>query len=189
MCMTFLRYQEFYESPSPKFRGQFFTLLEYMDWYCHKYGGGAFTYPKDWAGFNIPGEVVPKIWDHGILDRNIYDHKMKMVHEKCLESYPDGKFYLIGAVGTKGAMKHEIAHGFFYTRPDYKQEMSKLVKSLKPSLKKNINKVLKDIGYTPKVYTDETQAYLSTGVPKGFKLSLKKESLPFIEVFNRFYKE
>ncbi|MEK7106247.1 MAG: ABC transporter ATP-binding protein, partial [Patescibacteria group bacterium] len=54
LASTFLRFQEHYESP--KFRGQFFSLEEFMDWYAEEYGN--FTYYKDWTGFNIPSYIL-----------------------------------------------------------------------------------------------------------------------------------
>ena len=44
LAMTFLRYQEFYESP--KFKGKRFTIIDFMEWYSKEYDG-AFTYTKD----------------------------------------------------------------------------------------------------------------------------------------------
>lgn len=58
LAMTFLRMQEWYESPNPKFARKHFTLEEYMRWYQKAYGNGAFTYPKDWTGFNVPSTAV-----------------------------------------------------------------------------------------------------------------------------------
>lgn len=185
--MTFLRYQEYYESPNPKFRGKPFDLLAFMEWYSQKYGKGAFTYGVDWAGFNIPGQVIRDIWDNGILDRNIYDYEMKFVYDRCRQQYPDGKFYVIGAVGQEFAMRHEIAHGFFYTQPKYKKEMTKLVKALKPKFRSAIYKELKRIGYASKVYVDECQAYLATGFTENFAITLKGENTPFVKLYNEYY--
>jgi hypothetical protein len=187
--MMFLRYQEYYESPNSKFRGKPFEILEFMEWYTKAFGKGAFTYMVDWAGFNIPGKIVAEIWDKGIADRNIYDYEMRGVYRKCLEQYPDGKFYIIGAVGQAFAMRHEIAHGFFYTQPEYKKKMTALVKALKPTLRKKIYRELERIGYTPKVYIDECQAYLSTGFTDAFAITLKKEDQPFVKVYNEYYNQ
>ena len=38
LCMSFVRIQEFYESP--KFKGQYFTLEEYMDYWAEEFGSG-----------------------------------------------------------------------------------------------------------------------------------------------------
>ena len=187
LCMHFLRYQEFYESPSPRFRGKQFRILDFMEWYSKKYGKGAFTYANDWAGFNIPGDIIGQVWKLGIYDRNVYDYAIKEVYDQYVKKYDH--FYLIGAVGNRGALKHEIAHGFFYTIPEYKKEMTHLVKSLYPNFKQNIFKTLKKIGYASKVYVDECQAYLSTGLTEEFTCTLNKEHKPFVKLYNKYYKE
>lgn len=109
----FLRYQEYYESPNPHFRGKNFEILEFMEWYSKKHGNGVFTYPADWGGFNIPAHVIPNLWKQGIWDRNLYDYEMWTLYEKCLKKYTDGQFYFIGVSGDGQAIRHEIAHGFF----------------------------------------------------------------------------
>src|SRR5260221_11581605 len=95
MCMHFLRYQEFYESSSPRFRGKSFELLDFMKWYTYKYGGGSFSYPNDWNGFNIPGDIIQKVNSLGINDRNIYDYEMMMAWNKCNTEANGEKFYII----------------------------------------------------------------------------------------------
>jgi hypothetical protein len=188
MAMHFWRYQEFYESPSPRFRGKAFSLLDFMKWYSAKYGNGAFTYATDWAGFNIPGDIIKKVWELGIPDLNDYDHKMLETFQAC-QKQSKGSFYLIAAVGKNEALKHEIAHGFFYTLPEYKKEMTKLVKALAPSFRKKVNKALKEMGYTPKVYIDECQAYLATGFTDAFEFAYTNEHKPFVKLYNEYYSE
>jgi hypothetical protein len=189
LCMQFLRYQEFYESPNAKFRGHSFDLLSFMEWYSFSRKQGYFSYPIDWAGFNIPGETIKKVWDAGIPDKSIYDFEMLLLYQKFLAQYPDNKFYIIGACkGATKTMKHELAHGLFYTQPEYKTEMSKLVKNLTKPFYTKMCKSLKKIGYTPKVYVDECQAYLSTGVPEYFKLNIKKQREPFVKLYDEWFK-
>lgn len=188
LCMMFLRYKEFYELPNSRFRGKQFELLDFMEWYSNKYGNGIFTYPNDWAGFNFFGNIIKQVWDLGISDRNAYDYEMKELYQRFLQQYPDGKFYIIGAhVNAIQTIKHEIAHGFFYINSEYKKEMTNLVKKLKPNFRNSMNSSLKGVGYTPKVYIDECQAYLSTGMSKFFTVKLKLEHKPFIEVFDHYY--
>jgi len=55
-AMLFLRYQEFYESPYKRFQGKNFDIFEFMDYYRKKRDADAFTYPKDWSGYNIPSD-------------------------------------------------------------------------------------------------------------------------------------
>lgn len=189
LCMQFMRYQEFYESPNKKFRDHAFELLDYMEWYSFCRNQGYFSYPVDWSGFNIPGEVIQKVWDLGIPDRNLYDYEMRMLYRSFLEKYPDGKFYIIGArKNAEQTMRHEIAHGFFYTQPEYKKTMVSLVKDLKKPFFNSMCKSLKKMGYTSRVYVDECQAYLSTGMVPAFTVKVKKERDPFIQVYNEYFK-
>ena len=166
MCMTFLRYQEFYESPNPKFRGKSFKILDFMKWYSEAFGNGAFTYPRDWDGFNIPGDIV----EYAALlipddDYNDYDDAIKVAAAKCEKNSSTGYFYIIGALsGNDSAKEHEIAHALFYLYPEYKQQMTKLVKALPSLLREEISAKFKRLGYTTKVYIDETQAYMATGL-------------------------
>jgi len=168
MCMHFLRYQEFYESPSPRFRGKGFEILDFMKWYTLKYGNGSFSYPNDWNGFNIPGDTIYKVWQLGINDRNIYDYEMQMAWKECQAKANGEDFYIIGVVRGNKALNHEIAHGLFFLNKEYKKESVKLVKALPDSIRKTINEALKKLGYTPKVYVDETQAYMATSLTEAF---------------------
>jgi len=192
MCMYFLRYQEFYESASPKYRGKSFQIFDFMKWYSLKYGKGAFTYPDDWNGFNIPGNIIFDLWNqHLIPDKNIYDYEMYEAWKECNARAQGKKFYIIGVVKGNKALSHEIAHGLFYLHPEYKREMSKLVKGLSPSFRKSINETLKKLGYTPKVYVDETQAYMSTGLTEAFGKvdQWAAERKPFQEYLKKFLRK
>lgn len=175
MCMHFLRYQEYYESASPKFRGKSFEVFDFMKWYSLKYGKGSFTYPSDWNGFNIPSSVIFDLWNkHDIPDKNIYDYEMRQAWRECnakiyeRTELPVNQFYIIGTVRGNKALKHEIAHGLFYLHSEYKKGATKLVKELSPGIRKHLSSVLKKLGYTPKVYVDEIQAYMSTGLTGAF---------------------
>jgi hypothetical protein len=188
--MQFVRYQEFYESPNPKFRDHSFQLLDYMDWYSKDKNRGCFTYPNDWSGFNIPGDTIKKVWDLGISDRNIYDYEMQELYRKFSAQYPDNKFYIIGACNkAEITMRHEVAHGMFFTQPEYKKQMTALVKKLKKPFFKSMCHSLKEMGYTPKVYIDECQAYLSTGMAPAFTVKIKKEREPFIAIFDEYFEK
>lgn len=192
MCMTFLRYQEYYESPNSKFRRKKFNLLDYIEWYSRNHNN-SFTYASDWSGFNIPSEIIPSVHELlAIEEVNKYDEAMFVGYDKCL-SLLKGKsqpFYIIGARhGQTDTIKHEVAHGFFYTIPEYKKEMTALVKKLPKSVFKKVCDKLKNMGYTPQVYIDECQAYFSTGgVDYLFSEKFLKYTPQFINVFEKYYK-
>jgi hypothetical protein len=192
MTMHFLRYSEFQESPNPKFRGKSFTLLEFMEWYAKKHGKGAFTYTRDWTGYNIPGSVIEDVQCKvGVPDRNKYDEVMANVWNRCYQHCGHGRFYLIGCNGTdtKSALRHEIAHGLFCTDNEYRKEMRTLVRNLSPGLRKKMQVYLKTLGYASRVFTDETQAYLSTGLTRSAKFKANGEQKAFQRVFKEYYKK
>jgi len=201
MCMTFLRYQEFYESPFNQFRGKSFRILNFMKAYSLKFGKGAFTYPIDWSGFNLPSYVITNIRKLGIPDPNDYDTAMWQVYQHCKKQANGDKFYIIGVVKGNDALDHEIAHGLFYLNSAYKKEMVKLVKQMDPELRKVMNTYLFKVGYTPRVFVDETQANMATTGDFGYyserhTLPFPLDSIPklnearlvFEEVFQRYTK-
>ena len=199
LCMTFMRYQESYESQNPKFRNNSFSLLDFMEWYSkkdYKKNKYAFTYVADWGGFNLPNYVVDNIVKKGIPDFNKYDAALLEGYAKCQaimsEKYESKKlpFYIIGTEsGDEELIAHELAHGLFYTRPDYRKEMKALVKKLPKSVYKKVCVKLKEMGYVSQVYVDECQAYFSTGgVDRFFDKKFMKYTKPFADVFIKYIK-
>lgn len=200
MCMTFLRYQEKYESPNKRFRGKDFTLVDFMEWYS-KDRKDAFTYPADWGGFNIPNTVFQGYWYQNIQDKNKYDYLMLHAYYAIWHDikygsdsfwntgYPtdfgsngdNPKYYLLGATNDH-AISHETAHGFYYLIPKYKREMNALTNKLPKKFTTKVYKWLEEIGYTPQVFKDEMQAYMSTGFPDSSGIVPGKLSKPYEEV-------
>lgn len=191
MCMHFLRYQEFYESPNPKFRGHKFNLIEFMEWYSKKFGYGAFTYATDWGGFNFNSTVIPQVHALGIDDLNKYDIEMLKIYNKIKKTAPE-KFYIIGALGKSknGALRHEVSHGLYYLDAAYKAEMDALTAKMNKKSRETLFKYLERIGYTKEVFWDEAQAYMSTGLMENLKKykSLTKATAPFEAVFKKYTK-
>jgi hypothetical protein len=196
--MHFLRFQEFYESPNPKFRGNTFDIFDFMEWYSKKYGNGSFTYPNDWGGFNIPGVQIESCLDelnYEKVEYNKYDSIMHSVHESLMKhsgadkfsERTHGDFYVIGCLSDNDALEHEIAHALFYLNEDYKKEVTKLVGGMSKSLKNKIYSNLKKLGYTKEVYIDECQAYMATGLMRELEGKFQKERKPFIETFKKYY--
>lgn len=197
--MRFVRFQEYYESPCPDFRGSTFTLLDYMDWYA-KANDGVFSYPDDWAGFNVPGWVFREVLDKNkIEDWNQYDEFMlsiiNEIRSKIPKDDPDN-FYLIGIVhGDEETMDHELAHAFYYVFPEYKKEMNACLDKLGRNSKevKLMYEWLEKQGYDQSVFDDEAQAYFATGVLEEYGDDCKRQKLDlgyitkgFEEVFARW---
>jgi hypothetical protein len=192
MAMTFLRYQEYYESPNKRFRGRIaWSILEYMEWYSKDHNN-VFSYPDDWAGFNIPHRVVSELRSHAhqvhIPDPNKYDDEMYRIYEHCRRLSAGQDFYIIASLKSDaGSKNHEIAHGLYYLNPGYKKEMDALVTKLRPATKKFLKDQLKAIGYDSSVFADEVQAYFSTSTPPpAFASALNQEERNnFTDVFER----
>jgi hypothetical protein len=153
-----------------------------------------FTYPDDWAGYNIPSNVVEKA--NNIFNKDTeYDQIMNDIYFHCAidsQNKNDGTrrdWYLIGASSKdKGTLNHEIAHGLYYTNKEYKKNVTNLVENIKQNHYEKLKKKLVKMGYVndKKIIDDEIHAFMSTGLyngldtkelkiyEKGFKSNFKK---------------
>jgi hypothetical protein len=148
---TFIRFQEYYESPNPKFKNNIFTLGEYKYWYSKEYG--ADTYFTDWVGFNFPSQVLEP-FRKGLFDPlTVYEKRLLN-----LLKYRDDDFYVVGANNSK-ILKHEISHALYYTNKNYQKNINNILTKNTKYLKK-LKKFLLDKGYHPSVLHDEIQAYI-----------------------------
>jgi hypothetical protein len=196
-AMLFCRYQEFYESPYKQFRGKPFTWMEYMRFYKSAWKKRVFTYPEDWSGYNIPGNVLQKA-NHIFCYDTEYDKVMNDIYFYCAidsQNKNNGTrcdWYLIGASSKDlKTMDHEIAHGLYFTNKEYKQKMKDNLKSIPKKVRDKIDKKLIKMGYVDdrKILDDESQAFLSTGLYNGLDTNeIKKYEKPFIKTFKQFVK-
>lgn len=161
MAMFYLRYQEFYESINPEFRGKPFTYLDYMSWYTQFTNAHTFTYPRDFIGYNLPScsiseciKCIPK------GDKNKYD-KLMIKLNKDLLADSNSKYYVIGTIRRDNTYMHEIAHALYYLEPKYRTQMNELNAHLSNKLKVAIYNILATT-YPEKVFNDELQAYMAT---------------------------
>lgn len=179
LAMHFLRYQESYESTSTRFRNKSFKLLDFMEWYSKKQGDGAFTYPTDWAGFNIPSAVVTGVHALGISDYNRYDERMRQISEQVV-----GGGYIIGAQDPE-TIQHELAHALFYTNSAYRGQACRLVREMPAAPRFNLVKELKRLGYAQNVHVDECQAYMATGLTRKMRVPAHLRA-PFKDLFKYY---
>jgi hypothetical protein len=154
MAATFLRFQEYYESPNPAFRGHSFTLDQYKAWYIEQMG--CFSYYTDWGGFNIPGDVL-KPFVEGQFDP-LSDQELGLLDAVSGISRQQ-PFYLIGANDPR-SMAHEMAHALWYVNRAYHKKMSALLNRIPSDFKDQFLGTLRDTGYCLDVVEDELQAYL-----------------------------
>lgn len=182
LTSTFMRLQEFYESPFEGFKGCFFTLEDYMDRYAEYYGN--FTYNIDWNGFNVPGNIVKRFFSDEFFMGRLLNKEFKML-EAIAPYMKDEHFYLIGTHGSDaGYMAHEQAHAFYYLNPEYKAEMDALTETLDEEVRGSIHDVLIKMGYCDEVLDDELQAYLSTD--EDGDSSLEDAKLPSKDILTQY---
>jgi hypothetical protein len=150
LAATFLRVQEYYESP--RFRGRIFSLEQYMDWYAARHG--SFTYYQDWSGFNIPSTALQPFFD-GKFDPLSEKEKQLLRLFKGLKQ----QFYVIGVFdrGAGNELVHELAHALFFTDAAYRTAVRTAMRGYDTTA---IAKQLTQAGYAKQVIPDETQAYL-----------------------------
>jgi len=152
LAATFLRFQEHYESP--KFRGLIFGWEEFMDWYAEE--KGSFSYFEDWSGFNLPSTVFEPFLA-GSFDPLTRKEAALL---EAVRGLPE-PFYVIATVsGCSEALVHEIVHGLYFVRPDYRRAVSECLAAVDT---RRLHRVLAKIGYHQDVFDDEINAYLLTG--------------------------
>jgi len=216
LAMHFLRVQEYYESP--KFRKQMFTLVDYMDWYARTKGKGAFTYTKDWSGFNVPSWALMEVYrsSTNVPDFNRYDEFMRRIIDRVMreEWINDtsarhcgeiGPFYFIGTFAGGGINKkgkrddvlaHEVAHALYYVNEEYKFEVDRLLDAWRHGEGHvgeeldSADDVLAGMGYHRYTMQDEIHAYSATGLCEELKgVMSKAEMEPFQKLFKEYRKK
>mgnify|MGYP000105968322 FL=1 len=102
-------------------------------------------------------------------------------------------WYLIGASGKDlRTMDHEIAHGLYFTNKEYKKEITKLIKTIKPIHYEKLKKKLIKMGYVndKKILDDEIHAFMSTGLYNGMDTKeLKVYEKEFVKTFKKYKNE
>jgi hypothetical protein len=188
---VFLRYQEFYESDSDSFRGKSFKWEDYIKFYKEKTKKDYFSYHEDYAGYNIPCDTI-EACKAKIPDLNIYDMIMFSVTDTIKNLVGDSPYYLIGidqdTGGDQSLIFHEVAHGLWFSDPNYKKKMTKAIEEMDPKVKEKMLDKIKSYGYGDNVYMDELQAYMSTGLGAEMKWirNIKPAMVPFNDIFMKY---
>lgn len=186
MISSLLRFQEHYESS--RFCDKVFTLEEYMDYYANRYGN--FTYLFDVAGMNFPSSALDSFYK-GYFDPLSYKEK------KFLDLFDtfEKPFYFIAtsdeSENLQDDIRHEISHALFYLNPNYKKEISNLLKRYKF---KEIKKYLRKEQYHKSRFHDEIQALLlekdSFFEKTGIHISrYKKVRFKIKKIFNKYFQD
>lgn len=149
---TFIRFQEYYESPNIEFHNKIFTLGSVKQWYSIQYG--ADLYSNVWVGFNFPSLVLIP-FKQGLFDPLTEEEKTLL----NLLKYRNDDYYIIGAQ-TKSVLRHELSHAMYGYYQKYKEEIDQFIWENSSKFRK-IKKYIIDKGYHKNVINDEIQAYVT----------------------------
>lgn len=186
LTSTFLRFQEHYESP--KFKGKVFSLNEYKKWYIKNSPNGVatgkFTYYSDWGGFNIPSYILKPFYKGKFNPLSVAERKILSIFKNVKDP-----FYIIGiykeSKTSEKTLKHEIAHGLFYTNVEYKKEIISVLSKFDTELMKNEFRL--NAGYHEDVLEDEVHAHSISGAKYIDHLIHKKMAEKLVKIYNRYY--
>ena len=122
-AMTFIRMQEFYESPDVRVRMLHNTLEDLIDYEVA--AKQQWTYHDHWDGFNVPGHIVDLFFQKY---KDLRPKELALL-ETLKKANPDRPYYIIGTGKDSGktALPHEIRHGLWYLYDDYRREMLDII--------------------------------------------------------------
>jgi hypothetical protein len=185
-ALMFMRPQEFYESSFEEIIGKQFKVSDFVNIYKQHYGKQQFTYGSDWAGFNIPSNILEECMFNIPEDEiNNWDKLMLSAINTIKEVEGDHNYYLLGVDELSNRLlEHEFAHAMYFTLSEYKAEMTKMNDECDPTVKDMMCKCITEYGYADHVLPDELQAYMSTGL--GGKM--KEMNIPNIEIWQEKYR-
>ncbi len=149
---TFIRFQEYYESPNKKYRNKIFTLGDIKNYYSIEYGCD--IYSELWIGFNFPSSVLMP-FKQGLFDPLTSQEKELL----GLLKYRHDSYYIIGAQNNS-TLRHELAHAMYGYDQNYKNEIDAIIKKYNKGFNKISRYIIKK-GYDKTVLNDELQAYIT----------------------------
>lgn len=192
-ALMFMRSQEFYESAFEEIIKKQFKVSRFVDIYKQHYGKKEFTYGSDWAGFNIPSNILEECMSNIPEDEvNNWDKLMLSVIDTIKENEKGHTYYLLGVDElANDLLEHEFAHAMYFTLPEYKSEMDKLTSECDGVVRDTMFKCITEYGYADHVLPDELQAYMSTGLGEKMEEmdipNIEEEIDKYKEVFHRYY--
>ena len=177
---TFIRFQEYYESPSKKFRNKIFTLGDIKNYYSLQYG--ADLYSELWIGFNFPSSVLIP-FKHGLFDPLTNQEKELL----GLLKYRNDNYYIIGAQNNS-TLRHELCHAMYGYDTKYRTEIDNFIKKNTKQFNKVSQHILKR-GYDKMVLNDELQAYITDNDDDFIKNNLHPNLInEVINIYKRYRK-
>jgi hypothetical protein len=177
---TFIRFQEYYESPNKKFRNNTFTLGDIKNYYSLEYGSD--SYSEMWIGFNFPSFVLLP-FRQGLFDP-LTSYEKELLN---LLKYRHDSFYVIGAQNNS-TLRHELSHALYGFDSKYKKEIDNYINKYKKGFGKIIKHLLEK-GYDKSVLNDELQAYITDNDDEFIRTNLDPILINgIISIYKRYRK-
>ncbi len=182
LAMTFLRFEESYEST--KFRGRFFTLLDFRKWFVKSAKipkKRRRLYYKSWEAFNIPSFILKPFYNGKF--NPLSDEERSLLNEAA--KIKERKFCIIGTSKktTRKYLKHEIAHCLYFLHWRYRHNARKILHQIDKIQKKKLLHILsKEELYSDNVLIDELHAYLLTELDFFDRGTVNVKSLKPIQI-------
>jgi hypothetical protein len=185
LTSTLLRFQEHYESS--KFRNAIFSLEEFKSWFRGTREHGQFSYYDDVGGFNFPSSVLIPFVDRRFDPLSAREKALLSL----LPNTPHD-FYVVGTYGDQfdlTHLRHEIAHGLYYTNQDYRGCVDLVLEGLDV---KPLEALLRQHGYHESVFRDEGHAYLGDDLENLQKMGITIEPYAkaheqLLQLYNQFF--
>ena len=180
MTLAMCRMQEFYESPYPHIRAQYFSFEDFIAAYAKP--DGTLDYFNYWDGFNIPPTSIAAF-------KTVFDDKSNR-ELRILSAWElADKPYLI-ATDSDYALAHEIAHARWHMEPEYRANARVIIEAMTPALREELWRCLKaNERYVndPQLLDDEIQAYVGADdeeeCRRVFPTVAPADLLPFKQAF------
>ncbi|MES2207094.1 MAG: hypothetical protein V4525_09910 [Pseudomonadota bacterium] len=145
---TCMRVSEFYESH--KYKGNVQILKQDIINLYIEIGEGE-EYYNVFEGYNFPKSTIEEFFTVNQPDE----------FEETLTNLPLPVTYVIGYItGDQQVLIHELAHAFYFSFNEYKQQADAITNSLSPMVRNILIKWLTKSGYDQQVHQDELQAYI-----------------------------
>jgi hypothetical protein len=157
LSKPFLRIQETYEGR--KYKGIQVSMNRFKKWYKSRHQDTAFTYYKDWLGFNFPGQAVVNFLN--IYKANTNDAEKVLIAK--LDFSKLEQQYVIGILqGDSETLLHEMCHALFYLDSDYRAQVLNYLNKMQ--YLDELKEIFSKTDYHNSVWLDEIHAHLISGI-------------------------
>lgn len=189
--MSFVRMQEFYESPYKEIRGKYFTLENFMDIYHLYFNTKSFDYHTRFKGYNFNGfNLLNFIRVFRRSEKYFREKERHLIN--AIFHFTDYKKlerqYLIGCLKEdENVIEHELSHALYSLDPIYREQSKEIVNRMSSEFREKVRNNLKKSMYSELMFEDEIIAYalkesteLNTLLKERLELRKNNDTILFV---------